>query len=64
VKLILQYSSVTRPNADTMWHRMNCGAQIYGSWRPMPLVNRSATRITLIIYELPLLRMRISAITE
>ena len=64
MKLILLYSPVTRPNADTMWNRMNCGAQIYGSWRPVPHGNRSATRITLIISELSLLRMRITAITE
>jgi hypothetical protein len=56
MKLILLYSPVTRPNADTMWHRMNCDARMYVSWRSVSHVNRSvshvnrsANRISLII---------------
>jgi hypothetical protein len=64
MKLIVLYSSVTRPKADTVWQRMNCDARMYISWRQVPHFNHSATRISLIIYELLLLRAWIAAITE
>ena len=62
VKLIHLYFPVTSPNSGTLRHHLNCSTLICVSWRPVPPVNHSATRITLTVYVLSLFRMRITAI--